>query len=245
MKVAVITPYHGERIGTLKRCIGSVANQSHKVTHILVSDGAPIDLCRQVEQVLIDAGSPSQHISLPIAHRDYGDTPRLIGTTSAYSQGFDAVCWLDADCWFEPQHIAMLLDLAKRGVASVVTATRTLWRPDGSRMGVCVESDGANFCDTNCFLVMRDALPAVAPAWGFKPQTQAVVGDRRVWEVAKRLRRAHLGMPTVNYETRIAVHYLQRDEMPPPDARVIVQLAGEGHFRSVLYSELKKAQNAR
>jgi glycosyltransferase involved in cell wall biosynthesis len=240
MKVAVITPYHSEPIGTLKRCMSSVENQSHKVTHILVSDGSSIDLYREVEKALIDASNTSQHIRLPNAHADYGDTPRLIGTTSAYSQGFDAVCWLDADCWFEPLHISTLLDLANREAASVVTATRTLWRPDGGSLGVCFESDGANFCDTNCFLVMRDALPTVAPAWGFKNQTQSVVGDRRVWQEAKPFRRAHLVTPTVNYETKIASHYLERNEIPPPDARIIIRLSGEFKARSMLYSDWKR-----
>ena len=53
MKVAVITPYHGEPIGTLKRCMSSVENQSHKVTHILVSDGSSINLYREVEKALV------------------------------------------------------------------------------------------------------------------------------------------------------------------------------------------------
>lgn len=235
MKVAVITPYHRESIETLQRCIESVAEQSHAVTHFLVADGASPTLVNDVIAVL---RMSDQHIALPVAHGDYGDTPRLIGTTAAYAQGFEAVCWLDADCWFEPNHVAEMVKLATREVASIVTATRKLRRPDGSLLDVCTESDGVSFSDTNCYLVCRDAIPGVAPMWGFKPQNQAVVGDRRVWEAAKAYRRTHLAAPTVNYETKIAVHYLERGEQPPNDARVIVRMPGESYYRSVLYKEV-------
>lgn len=227
MRIAVITPYHGESPETLTRCIESVAAQSHPSTHILVGDGR--------EQPV---PGNTQHIRLPKAHGDYGDTPRLIGTISAYSQGFDGVCWLDGDCWLEPNHVERLLELANREVVPIVTATRNLRRPNGSLLGVCHESNGREFCDTNCYLVMREAIPTVAPLWGFKPQTEAVVGDRRVWNVAKTMATAHYSEPTVNYETKIAGHYLERGEQPPEDARVIVQVHGESHFRSLRYHDL-------
>ncbi len=226
MRVAIITPYHSETPDVLQRCLDSVANQKHPCTHLMVGDGRDAELPTRV-----------QHIRLPVAHDDYGDTPRLIGTMSAYSQG---LCWLDADCWYEPDHVAALLDIANLEVCSVVTATRNLRREDGSLLGICHESNGKEFCDTNCYLVMRDAIPVIAPKWGFKPKADSVIGDRRVWEEAKKWSapHAHNQIPTINYTTNIAGHYLERNEQPPQNARVICQFPGESQFRSVLYRDL-------
>ncbi len=229
MRVAIITPYSSESAAILARCINSVAGQSHAATHILVADGHPQSLPGDV-----------QHIPLPHAHADWGDTPRLIGAASAYAQGFDGIAWLDADCWLEPDHVERMLDLAQRAAVSIVTTTRNLVRQDGSLLGICTESNGQDFCDTNCLLVMRDAIPVVAPAWGFKPHNEAVIGDRHVWNIARTLKSAHCNVPTVNYETRIANHYLDRSERPPDNARVIVRAEGEAHYRSVRYFDLVK-----
>ncbi len=233
MRVAIITPYHSETRAQLLRCRDSVAAQSHPVTHIWVSDGIP--------DAYLMSQYPDNHISLPKAHADYGDTPRLIGTLSAYQQGFDAVCWLDADNWLEPDHVEQLVRIADREVASVVTATRNLMRRDGSLLAVCGESDGVHFSDTNCYLVMRDAIPEMAMMWGFKPQYMGVVGDRFVWQhvLDKDLRRSHCAKPTVNYTTCIAAHYLAHGEEPPPEARVIMQRTPHSQPVSVPYAEIK------
>jgi glycosyltransferase involved in cell wall biosynthesis len=236
MKVAIITPYHGENEQTLLRCLQSVQQQTHAAAHIVVADGAP-EHSRQFVEELLRAGD--QQIVIPIANADYGDTPRLIGSTVAYNQGFDAVCWLDADCWLEAEHVAEMTDIANLTVSSVVTATRNLRRPDGSLLAVCSESDGDTFCDTNCYLVMRDAMPSLVPFWGFKPRRDAVVGDRRVWGAAKAFQHSHNPIPTVNYETKIASHYLERNEEPPEDARVITRVSGESFFRSIPYRDLR------
>lgn len=185
-------------------------------------------------------GLAGQHIVLPVAHRDYGDTPRLIGTLSAYQQGFDAICWLDADNWLEPDHVERLLKIANQEVVSVVTATRNLRREDGSLLSACTESNGDHFCDTNCYLIMRDAIPTIAPAWGFKPPQMGVIGDRLVWQKARDnyQERGHCSEPTVNYTTNIAVHYLAAGEQPPSNARVIMQKPGQPYPTSVPYAEI-------
>lgn len=224
MKIAVITPFCSEPTATLDRCVQSVLNQTIPVTHILVGDGATCF-----------ADRPNTIIT-PVAHSDYGDTPRLIGTISAYTRGFDAVCWLDADCWFDNNHVEQLSTIMNRDVASVVTASRRLWHPDGSLLAeLDFESNGEDFCDTNCYMIARDALPEIAMKWGFKPIRDSVIGDRFVWEAAKNFPRAHVETPTVNYETKIAVHYLQRGEAPPDGARIIIH--NHSHFVSKPYEE--------
>ena len=96
MRVAVITPYHAEPDAYLEACHASVASQSFGCTHFMVSDGRPAPR--------VD-GFDCQHIRLPRAHADYGCTPRGIGSISAIGQGFDAICYLDADNWVTDDHV--------------------------------------------------------------------------------------------------------------------------------------------
>lgn len=232
MKVAIISAYHKEPLDTIKRCVDSVKAQTHTdCTHILVSDGHPLD-----DDVIVDWGV--QHVRLPKEHADFGDTPRLVGSAMAYSQGFDALCWLDADNWIEPNHVALLVQHATIFGADVVTATRTLYWPDGRKLDLCLESDGKKFNDTNCYLVMRRAM-FVAGAWVFKDTNLSVVGDRVVWKEMQRFARAHCSTPTVNYTSNVAVHYTERGLEPPPEARIIIQEAGEPYPKSLLYSSFK------
>ena len=76
LKVAVVTPYFREPDAWLTQGIASVAAQTYPCTHILVADGFPrADL----------VPNTAQHIVLPQAHGDNGNTPRAIGSLSAIS----------------------------------------------------------------------------------------------------------------------------------------------------------------
>lgn len=232
MKVAIITPYYKEPVATLKRCHESVINQTKAATHILVADGFPV---KEVE------GWAIQHIKLPLAHGDYGDTPRLIGSISAVAQGFDAVCFLDADCSLQKDHVQTLVELHIKTGADIVTATRNLLRPDFSLLGVCTESDGVRFNDTNCYFITRKAFNVLF-AWGNKHKDFAVVGDRVFWSEVKRqgFTRAHSLKPTVNYMSLFAQHYLARNEKPPKGAKIVVLPPGENKkYGSFLYEDIK------
>lgn len=232
MRVAVISPFHAEAPETIQRCIDSVVDQTYPSAHILVGDGA------DKPDVSLRG---TQLIQLPVAHGDYGDTPRLIGSVSAATQGYDAICWLDADNWYEPDHVERLVTLARQECAQVVTATRNLRRLDGSLLDVCTESDGANFNDTNCYLITAPFLH-VAAAWGFKDRRAATTGDRIVWrKVCEEIpNRVHCSTPTVNYTTSIACHYLDRGELPPIGAKVIFTPTGSTFPISVPFPEFQQ-----
>jgi glycosyltransferase involved in cell wall biosynthesis len=234
MKIAVITPYYQEPAEKLIRCMDSVASQTYPCNHIMVSDGySQSSVAARVDHL--------QHIVLPKAHGDYGDTPRAIGTMTAYSQGYDAVCWLDADNWLEPNHVSEMVERALKHGVSVVTATRNLYRPDGTFLDVCRESDGENFNDTNCFFITRPAM-ALAMHWVFKDRGLAAVGDRVVFDAVKKTvpARSHCSKPTVNYESCVAAHYLERGLVPPPEARIIFRRGENAPFESMLYTEFQK-----
>ena len=141
MKVAVITPYFNTSLEWLQKCHLSVKAQTHPCTHFIVSDGQPYNA--------VDSWD-AQHIKLPVNISDYGDTPRGVGSVAAIGQGFDAIAYLDADNWYDPEHINILMSLHKKTGAAVVTSARNLHRLDGTLLGKCFEVDGKLFVDTNC-----------------------------------------------------------------------------------------------
>jgi len=200
MRIAVVTPYYREPLNKLQRCHASVTGQTHmNVTHIMVADGYPL--------AEIDGWERCQHIPLPVGHQDSGDTPRVVGCGSAAGQQFDAVALLDADNWFEPEHLESLLKVQAESNALIVTCPRRLVRPDsGELLGICTESDGQRFNDTNCYLVTHPAFSLFA-AWGFRnnqvAQSIGCLGDRIFWDAVSKSNasRAHSKLATVNYET--------------------------------------------
>lgn len=245
MRIAVVTPYCREPIEKIERCHASVVGQTvvaqgSTMTHFLVADGYP--------RAEIAGWEHTVHFVLP-NHNDYGDTPRLVGTASAATLGYDAVLLLDADNWFEPEHVERLLMVQRASGADIVTCPRMLRRLDGSALGVCDESDGVAFNDTNCYLVMRRAFP-VFRAWSYKDPSLGIVGDRVFWQAIRQngitLARAD-GPPTVNYETSFATHYRARGEEPPPGCKLILQTTDGRHvmMKWETFREMVRQQKAK
>ena len=236
MKIAVITPYFNEDLDTLARCHKSVLSQTYaQVDHVMVSDGNPNS---ELDKWNL------KHIRIPNTN-DYGDTPRCLGALYAYSAGYDGICFLDADNWFETNHVTLMTWLQGCDTADVVTATRTLRREDGSVLGVCKESDGQSFNDTNCYLIMRQAIPVVQSVL-FKHKDNAIIGDRVLWRAIldAKFKLARCTTPTVNYTTLFAVHYAERGEEPPANAKVIAKFPSDSALRMYSYSEYKAAIDA-
>ncbi len=207
MKIAVITPYFNTPLEWLYECHLSIRAQTYPCTHFIVADGQPYDV--------IDSWGV-QHIKLPVNSADYGDTPRAIGSVAAIGQGFDAIAYLDADNWYEPEHIFTLAELHKATGAAVVTSARNLHRLNGTLLGKCLEVDGERFVDTNCLLLTRAAFKII-PVWWMMAHKYHPIDDRVVWANIKNrnLSRAHSAKATVAYRTAFANHYRQFGEDPP------------------------------
>jgi hypothetical protein len=157
-----------------------------------------------------------QHIILPDAHNDVGNTPRSIGSISAMNQGFEAIAYLDADNWFYPNHIDSMVKLQQQSGAAVCTATRTIHRQDGSALYLDAECDGKQFVDTSCYFFTQQAF-RLLPMWAMMPRELSVIGDRVIWELVKgmSLACAHNRAPTVAYRTQYQGHYRCAGETPP------------------------------
>jgi glycosyltransferase involved in cell wall biosynthesis len=214
MKIAVITPSYRTDPSHLVQCLKSVREQTERCMHFLVWDGeVPTE---------IETHDDLQLIQLPKAHRDAGNAARAIGSVSAIRQGFDAIAYLDADNWYDPNHIAVLRAAHEQTNANVCSSTRKLWMASGAWLGICPEIDGEEFVDTNCLFLTRAAFGAVS-AWYMMPPELVEIGDRVVWQTIKDagLSRHHVNDPTVNYRTRYAAHYRYFGKAPPPGAKEI------------------------
>jgi len=212
LKVAVITPYYKESRAWLTRCLDSVAAQTHACTHIVVADGHPQDWIDQ---------RPVRHLRLDRAHADYGDTPRALGGLMAANEGFDAVCFLDADNWYAPRHVESCIALARRGDFDYLTTKRHMVRDDGSILPLRIREDcDGSHVDTNCYFLMRGAFHTLA-RWTLMPQPMHVYGDRVFLAslLDEGLRTACTEQRTVHYLCTWAHLFRAVGESPPDYAK--------------------------
>ena len=214
MKVAVVTPFHQPADAWLDQCLQSVLDQSHAdCLHILVGDGQDLQHVAPNDRRV--------HVALSQNIGDYGDSPRTIGAIYAFSLGADAVAFLDADNWYAPTHIASLVGLHARTKAPVVVSLRNLVDLDGDLMGICRESNGVTFSDTNCMFFTRRAADVATSWWRIPPHLHAI-DDRVIWA---RVLRAGYAIartlePTANYRTAYRFHYERTRRQVPDGAKL-------------------------
>lgn len=211
MRVAVITPYYKESLDVLIRCRDSVRTQTYKdTTHIIVADGHSNAMCK---------GWNVEHFELPQSHNDAGATPRALAAISAFSRGYDAVAFLDADNWYDSDHIETMVDACKKHNAAGAIATRRIHAQDCSELYVDeIESNGENMVDTNTMFLTRQTLHLMT-YWVVEPG-QRLWSDRYFWNaiVQSKLSIVRSLKPTVAYVTKWAWHYQHAGVEPPPES---------------------------
>ncbi|MDX2083826.1 MAG: glycosyltransferase [Candidatus Melainabacteria bacterium] len=209
MTVAIITPYYQEPLEYLAQCHDSVRGQTYPdCVHLMIADGYPRP---EINHWNV------QHIQLPQAHRNYGDTPRAIGCLSAIAQQVEAIVFLDADNWYYPHHVETLLNLHRETQAPICTSQRMFYRLDGTPMGLCpYTGQESPFIDTNCLFVGREAFK-VLHMWGEMPPIMHAVGDRYMAALFqhRQFQRAHTPEVTVAYRTAFRGDYHLFGEVPP------------------------------
>ncbi len=212
-RYAVVTPYYKEPRETLERCIASVRRQTVSADHILVSDGFAQDW--------ID-GAPVNHLRLGQCHADFGNTPRALGAMLAIAQHYDAIGFLDADNWYDEDHVEACVEAAA-GVpdAEGVIARRRFVRYDGSVMNIREEP---NHVDTSCFWLREGSLH-LAHFW-LMPVELAPLCDRVYYAMikARNLKLATVRKPTVNFTCQYQALYRAIGEVPPPGAKPNVEV---------------------
>jgi glycosyltransferase involved in cell wall biosynthesis len=223
MKIAVVTPVYQTPRPWLEQCLASVRGQTVPCTHFLVNDGD--------ESLKAQDFPETEFLQLPRPHADNGNAARAIGSVSAIARGFDAIAYLDADNWFEADHVQKLVELHQRTGAAVCTAARNLVDLEGLLLGRCPEVDGERFADTSSLFFTRAAFGLVA-VWYRMPHALTAICDRVVWKAVldEDYSRAHSNVATVNFRTGYRVHYTHFGKTPPPGAKhvhTVITRAGE------------------
>jgi hypothetical protein len=222
----------------LRTCHQSVVAQTHPCEHFMVADGFP-----QAEM-----GSwEIQHLILSKAHSDLGNTPRAIGSLSAMNQGFDAVCFLDADNFYQPNHVEAMVKLHQEKQVAICVASRTINRLDGSVMlPNGRKGDGTEHVDTSCLFFTRGAF-RLLPIWAMMPVELGVCGDQVMWIVIQKLNisRAVNPEPTVAFRTQYDFDYVAAGEKPPAGAKTAENYARGMKWWSDLPLEVRQEYERR
>jgi hypothetical protein len=193
MRVAVVTPYYKETDEILTQCHNSVVAQEASCDHFLIADGFPNPLV---------TGWRAEHIVMPRAHADNGNTPRVVGAISAFNLGYDAVAFLDADNWFQRDHVSRTVALNRLTGAAACTTNRTMHAPDGSYMFDDDKNDGRVHVDTSCLFMTRAVMPVLA-RWAMMPRQLGPICDTVYWSTILQsgLSHAHDPEMTVAFRT--------------------------------------------
>lgn len=208
--VAVITPYCREPVETIEECVKSVASQTVDCRHYLIAD--------LPSMVFNDLWQVHKHIAIGGPHWDYGGTPRGLGALLAVSEGADAICFLDADNSFDPDHVEVCLNAARsKPYVDYVAARRRIVLPDGTLVN-CQDEPIEQHVDTSCYFFLPGSFHAL-PRWALQPREVTILGDRLFLAGLRGLRYAATDRPTVTYTSSWRVHYELAGVTPPSYAK--------------------------
>jgi len=189
----------------------SVAEQAYAAKHILVADG-------KANQNLADYNI--EHLTLSGPHRDYGNTPRCIGALSAINRGYNAICFLDADNWYEPNHIEEAIKMKIDNIeADVVASLRKIILPENIEAPVDPDEVTHNHVDTSCMTLFEGAF-SILPLWATMTSELSSIGDRVIFSTMKyrKFNIEYTNKKTVNYSSRYKYHYQNAGLSAPPNA---------------------------
>ena len=133
MKVAVITPTIASK--ALQTCIDSVKNQTYSdIIHYVFIDGSQY---KTVANLALEDVPKVSRVILEdnvgqgwYGHRVYAACSFLVNA--------DAICYLDEDNWFEPNHVEKLVSKLQEG------------NPWAYSLRKIVDKDGNFLCEDNC-----------------------------------------------------------------------------------------------
>ena len=138
----------------------------------------------------------------------------------AVAEGADAIAFLDADNYFDSDHVAVCLAAAAAAPdIDFVVAHMRIELPDGTPVQ-CQLEPVEEHIDTNCFFLLPGAF-AASPSWALQPKPYSPVGDRLFLQHLKSLGLSYVVCPktTVNYVSTWAVHYQIAGQAVPVEAK--------------------------
>ncbi len=132
MLVSVITPVTGNPL--MKQAIQSVQDQEYSnIEHIIVIDGKEREAAAQAILQEIEFKKPQTHvICLPYATGKDGFNGHRIYGMSLFLANGDYLAFLDEDNWFDPHHIASLVQVVEAKHLDWAYSLRKIVNHDGS-----------------------------------------------------------------------------------------------------------------
>lgn len=133
--VTVITPTIGS--DKLADAMESVSSQTYKnIKHLIVIDGhdytdKAMTICRKYPQSHVMQLPYNTGANGFYGHRVYAGVPHLINT--------DYIFFLDEDNWYDPDHVATLVDTLEKNSLAFAYSLRKIYSPDKKFV-----------CDDNC-----------------------------------------------------------------------------------------------
>jgi glycosyltransferase involved in cell wall biosynthesis len=133
MKVAVVTPTIGSDY--LAKCVESIQNQTYdNLTHYVFVDGS--DANESVAETTSGLSKIKRvYLEENVGKGWYG---HRVYAACGFLVNADAVCYLDEDNWFEPNHVEKLVERIQKGVDWAYSLRKI------------VDKDGNYVCDDNC-----------------------------------------------------------------------------------------------
>ena len=174
--VAIITPTIGK--DTLKRCVESVNKQTFKnIKHHIVIDGTTF-ADGVIESIRAAVGDDWSQIYTSTLSENVGANGWYGHRVyAAYSFLFnaDAVCFLDEDNWFEPDHIEYLVNTISDKNLDWSFSFRKIFDKDGNylfednceSLGIhpAYMNEQVYHIDTSSYMVRKDVAVRIGGAW--------------------------------------------------------------------------------
>lgn len=210
-RIAVITPYYDENPSILAKCISSVSEQTKNCDHFMIADGLPQSWINDVQNI--------RHLVLDKPHGNNGNTPRGLGSYIAKCEGYDAITFLDADNWYEKNHIEHCLEVLENNDKKIdcIIGRRIIRGFDGTILEKHVPEPG--HIDTSEFFLLKSAFHLL-PYWINMPNEFGPICDRIFSFIVfkKKLKLAYTEKPTVNFLMRYAGVYKSEGLVVPSEA---------------------------
>ena len=135
MKIAVVTPTIGSDY--LAKCVESIQNQTYEnLTHYIFVDGDEYtDKVIEVTKNISDNKIKGVFLEENVGKGWYG---HRVYAACGFLVNADAVCYIDEDNWFEPNHIEKLVERIQKGVDWAYSLRKI------------IDKEGNYVCDDNC-----------------------------------------------------------------------------------------------
>lgn len=160
--ISIVTPIFKENNEILKKNFNSVLNQRNvniKISHLKIIDG--------VERKELN------FLKTRSNHSDYGDYVRRLGTKISLMRQSDAITFLDADNYWETNHINEVLKTHRSTKKNIIISRRNII----GLKNLNLNENQDDFFDTNTITFFGKRIK-IGLLWGRYPRPLSVIGDR-------------------------------------------------------------------